>query len=99
MKVDRQLTVKEIVEKLFGYISYFKSKDELLDDEFEKFDSRYLPKHEHFDYVKNYFKSYITDDEFRDIIENKKYALLNTNPNGEVFRKLPADLRSLIPEY
>lgn len=99
MQVDRRLTLREIVEKIFGIIPYFKNKDELLEEEFEKFDSRYLPKEEYFNYAKNYFKSYITDPEFRDIIENKKYALLNTNPNGEVFRKLPVELRNEIPEY
>jgi len=99
MKVDRRLTLREIIEKVFGFIPYFKSKDELMEDEFDKFDSRYLPDERVFDYAKNYFKSYITDPEFREIIEQKKYALLNTNPNGNVFRQLTPELRALIPEY
>ena len=99
IKIDRRLSLREIIEKIFGFIPYFKSKDELLDDEFEKFDSRYLPPEEYFTFARDYFKSYITDSEFRDIIENKKYALLNTNPNGDVFRKLPPELRFAIPEY
>lgn len=99
MNLDRRLSLREIIEKIFGFIPYFKSKDELLEDEFEKFDSRYLPDEQIFLYAKNYFKSYITDHDFRDIIENKKYALLNTNPNGDVFRNLPTDMRRLIPEY
>jgi type I restriction enzyme R subunit len=99
IKIDRRLSLREIIEKIFGFIPYFKSKDELLDEEFEKFDSRYLPPEEFFTFARDYFKSYITDSEFRDIIENKKYALLNTNPNGDVFRKLPPELRFAIPEY
>lgn len=99
VKIDRRLPLREIIEKIFGFIPYFKSKDELLEEEFEKFDSRYLPSDEYFSFAKDYFKSYITDTEFRDIIENKKYALLNTNPNGDVFRKLPPELRFAIPEY
>lgn len=71
----------------------------MLEDEFEKFDSRYLPKEVIFDDAKNYFKSYITDAEFREIIENKSFALLNTNANGDVFRKLTPELRKLIPAY
>ena len=98
-KVDRKLTLREIIEKMFGFIPYFKSKDELLEDEFEKFDSRYLPDEQIFSYAKNYFKSYITDKDFREIIDNKNFALLNTNPNGEVFRKLTPEMRSLIPQY
>ncbi len=84
---------------MYGLIPYFKTKDELLDDEFEKFDSRYLPSEEMFSFAKNYFKSYITDKEFREIIENKNFALLNTNPNGEVFRNLTPEMRNLIPQY
>jgi len=99
MKIDRRLSLREIIEKIFGFIPYFKSKDELLEDEFEKFDSRYLPSEEYFSFAKDYFKSYIIDTEFRDIIDNKKFALLNTNPNGDVFRKLPPELRNSIPEY
>ena len=98
-KVDRQLSLHEILEKMFGDISYFKSKDELLEEEFEKFDSRYLPDDQFFYDAKNYFKSYITDEEFRTIIDSKNFALLNTNPNGDVYRKLTAELRTLIPQY
>ena len=99
VKADRRLVLREIIEKMLGYIPYFKSREELLEEEFDKFDTRYLPDETSFIYAKNYFKSYITDAEFREIIENKQYALLNTNPNGEVFRKLTPDLRTLIPEY
>ena len=42
-EVDRRLSLREIVEKIFGLISSFKSKDELLEDEFEKFIADYKP--------------------------------------------------------
>ena len=99
LKVDRRLSLHEIIEKIFGIIPYFKSKEELLEEEFEKFDTRYLPSEEYFSFAKNYFKSYLTDSEFRDIIDNKRFALLNTNPNGDVFRKISPELRYSIPEY
>ena len=35
--VDRRLTLREILEKVFGLIPAFKSKDELLEEEFAKF--------------------------------------------------------------
>ncbi len=97
--VDRRLTLREILEKAFGFITYFKSKNELLDDEFEKFDSRYLPKEELFTYAKSVFKSYTVDPEFRQIIDSGNYALLNVYPNGEAFKKLTPELRKMIPEY
>ncbi|MCX6162185.1 MAG: DEAD/DEAH box helicase family protein [Ignavibacteriae bacterium] len=99
MKVDRRLTLREIIEKVLGYIPYFKSKDELLEDEFDRFDTRYLPDEDSFIYAKNFFKSYITDTDFRNIIESKNFALLNTNPNGNVYRNLSPEMRTLIPEY
>jgi type I restriction enzyme, R subunit len=97
--VDRRLSLREIVEKIFGFISYFKSKNELLDDEFDKFDTRYMPDEESFIDAKNVFKSYILDPEFRQIVDSGNYALLNIYPNGEAFKKLTPELRKMIPEY
>lgn len=75
------------------------SKNELLDEEFDKFDSRYLPKEEYFDYAKTMFKAYIVDTEFREIIENGNFAYLNVTPFGESFKKLSPELRKAILEY
>jgi type I restriction enzyme R subunit len=35
--VDRKITLREIIEKALGLISGFKSKDDLLEEEFQKF--------------------------------------------------------------
>lgn len=99
INIDRRITMREIIEKILGIIPYFKTKDELLEEEFDKFDSRYLPKEEYFTYAKTVFKAYILDAEFRAIIDNKHFALLNISPYGEAFKKLPPELRSAIPEY
>lgn len=99
IKIDRRISLREMIEKIFGRIPYFKSKDELLDDEFEKFDSRYLPPDQYYQTAKDYFKSYLLDSDFRDIIEKKNYALLNTNPNGEFFRNLAPEYRQKINDY
>jgi len=96
---DRRLGMKEIVEKIFGMIPYFKSRNELLDEEFDKFDSRYLPKEEYFSYAKTVFKAYILDTEFRDIVNAGEFARLNVTPYGEAFKKLTPELRKAIPEY
>lgn len=99
VQVDRRVSMREIIEKIFGMIPYFKSKNELLDEEFDKFDSRYLPKEEYFSYAKTVFKAYILDTEFRDIIDKGNFAYLNVTPYGEAFKKLPPELRKAIPEY
>ena len=41
--VDRRLTLREILEKVFGLIPGFKSKDELLEEEFAKFVADHKP--------------------------------------------------------
>jgi type I restriction enzyme R subunit len=97
--VDRRISMREIIEKIFGMIPYFKSKNELLDEEFDKFDSRYMPKEEYFEYARTVFKAYVLDNEFRAIIDNGNYALLNINPSGQAFKKLSPELRKTIPEY
>ncbi|MCX8065748.1 MAG: DEAD/DEAH box helicase family protein [Candidatus Hydrogenedentes bacterium] len=97
--IDRRVSMKEIIEKILGIIPYFKTKNELLDEEFDKFDSRYLPKEEYFEYAKTVFKAYILDAEFRAIIDNKDFALLNLSPYGEAYKKLTPELRRAIPEY
>lgn len=97
---DRRISLKEMVHKIFGSISHFKSKDELLEDEYEKFISIYKPESKYAIPIKNYLKAYITDDEVREVIESKEYVRLATNPKLSM-----ADLRELngyvqiIPEY
>ena len=59
--VDRRLTLREILEKIFGLIPRFKSKDELLEEEFSKFVADYKPEEaEAIPAIKTYFKAYVT---------------------------------------
>lgn len=97
--VDRRISLREMIEKIFGMIPYFKTRNELLDDEFDKFDSRYLPKEEYFSYAKTVFKAYITDSDFRDIVDKGNFAYLNVSPYGEAFKKLTPELRKAITEH
>jgi len=99
IQIDRRISMKEIIEKILGIIPYFKTKEELLEEEFDKFDSRYLPKEEYFEYAKTVFKAYIIDAEFRQIVDSGNFVMLNTSPYGEAFKKLSNDLRKAIPEY
>ena len=72
VKADRRITLKEFIEKNLGGISRFKSKDELLEDEFEKFVAIYKPDSKYALLIKNYLKAYITDSEIRDIVDTKE---------------------------
>ena len=97
--VDRRITVRDLMELIFGKTPYIKNKYELLEEEFEKFDDRYIPDGEVFPNVKHFFYSYITDPELRDIIDNKQYGLLNIHPSGQSFKELPNNFKNIIPDY
>ena len=100
--VDRRLGLREILEKIFGLIPRFKSKDELLEEEFSKFVADYKPQDaEAMPALKNYFKAYVTSEELRRIIESEEYTDLATNPffSTRDFKAVPKQYRALIPNY
>ena len=100
--VDRRLTLREILEKIFGLIPDFKNKDELLEEEFAKFVSDCKPDAiGAIPAIKSYFKAYATSNEIRGIIDGKRFADLATSPSFSTsdFRAVPAKYRNLIPEY
>ena len=100
--VDRRLTLREILEKVFGLIPHFKSKDELLEEEFAKFVADYKPEEaKAIPAIKNYFKAYVTHPYIRDSIEKRHFTDLATNaafPFSD-YRAVPEKYRTLIPEY
>jgi len=99
---DRRLTLREILEKVFGLIPRFKSRDELLEEEFAKFVADQKPDAaEAIPAIKTYFKAYVTSEQIRHIIESKHFTDLATNPvfSTRDFRAVPEKYRALIPEY
>lgn len=100
--IDRRLSLREIIEKAYGFIQQFKSKDDLLEEEFEKFIADTKPeKPDIIMPLKYFFKAYITDNQVREIIENKRLTELNTNPtfNMQDFKAVPVAWRKRVPEY
>jgi len=99
LQLDRNLTVSELLLHALGHIDRIKSKDECLDDEFDRLDNKLKPKDSIFNYVKEFFQSYVSDSEYRNIIDEKKFAELNVHPSGQAFKKLTEELRESIPAY
>lgn len=100
--VDRRLSLREIIEKSFGLIQGFKSKDELLEEEFGKFVSDYRPeKAEAIPALKNFFKAYVSNDRVRHSIESQQFTDLATNPvfTTKDLRAVPEKYRTIIPNY
>ena len=100
LRLDRRITIRELLDKAFGQINEFKSKDELLEEEFSKFVSVNKPDNKYVVPLKSYFKAYVTDGEIRDIVEKKQFARLATNPKLTIdeFKALNG-WREQVPEY
>ena len=102
IKSDRCVTMREIVEYIFGLIPFIKSKEELLDEEFSKFIADCKPgEKDDIIALKYFFKSYLTDAKLRDIIDDKKFAELNVNSSFTTkdLKAIPERWRHIIPEY
>lgn len=100
--VDRRITLREILEKIFGLIPRFKSKDELLEEEFAKFVADYKPEEpKAIPAIKHFFKAYVTSGRVRDIIDQRQFTDLATNPvfSTRDFKAVPEKYRTLVPEY
>jgi len=101
-KLDRRLTWREVIERIFGRIDHFRTKDELLDDEYANFIAvtPEKPNAVQAAAIRNFMKAYITDPHIRDIIESKEYGQLVTNPkvNLQDLKDLNGYLTA-IPEY
>ncbi|MBY0426680.1 MAG: hypothetical protein K2Q22_13655, partial [Cytophagales bacterium] len=101
-KIDRKISIREMVEKVFGIIPKFKSKDELLEEEFDKFVSIYQPEEDvNLRALKYFFKAYIVDQDIRKIIETKDFHALQTNPTLTIsqFKEVATKYREVIPMY
>ena len=98
--LDRRLTWREVLERIFGFIDRFPSKDEKLNTEVDKFISIYKPNNDDVVNIRNYMKTYIVDEQFRAIINAKEYAELNAFAGFSMqeFKAL-GDYRDEIPEY
>ena len=100
--VDRRVSLREILEKVFDLIPRFKSRDELLEEEFAKFVADYKPDEAaSVAAIRAYFKAYLTSGRTRDIIESRTFTELATNPafSSRDFRAVPVPYRALVPEY
>ena len=82
-QTQRKISLLEMILKALGKQSYFKSREERLDEEFQKFVDIEKPqfpedKPELINATKNFFEFYLSDSEFRDIIRSGQYGRLST---------------------
>lgn len=100
--LDRRLSIRELLEKAFGHIPKFKNKDELIDDEFQKFLLDQKPEQaDRIREMRYFFDAYIRDSKLRATIDEGHFADLNVNPTFTMndLKQVPDQWRKRIPEY
>lgn len=92
VKLNRRLPLREILDRIFGAIKYFKTKDELLEEEVQKFISIYHPEPKFVHIIGQFMKAYILDENIRQIMTTGEFSALATNPrfNMKDLRELDA---------
>ena len=101
-RIDRKVSIREVVEKIFGIIPKFKTKDELLEEEFDKFISIYPPGEDvNVRALKYFFKAYVVDQDVRAILKAKDFHALQTNAILPIslFKQVAPKYREVIPIY
>lgn len=100
LRLDRRISLKEIIEYIFGGISKLKEREELLDEEVEKFIAIHKPENKYIHVIKNFLKAYITDPDVRDIVDKKEFGRFATNPKMSMqdYKALNG-WRDVIPDY
>lgn len=98
--LDRRITWRELLERVFGLIDQFKNKDEMLEEECDKFIAIHKPTGGYVPHIKNYLKAYVTDEQFRNIINNKQFVKLNfyAGFSWAEFKALNS-WQDIVPEY
>ena len=106
-RLDRAFTLAEMILKALGKVEHFKTREERLNEEFQKFLSIEKPsteKAEALQTLKDFFELYLSDSAFREIMDGKDYAELNTYPSFslgelEVLKKATPEITQYINEY
>ncbi|MCL4377471.1 MAG: DEAD/DEAH box helicase family protein [Actinobacteria bacterium] len=97
---DRRLSINEILDKIFGKIVRFKSKEELAEDEFEKFKVDCDIETDKYYETKEFFKNYLLEENFRTKINQKEFRQFADNPEIlEILKKLGQEKLKNISEY
>jgi type I restriction enzyme R subunit len=100
VNLDRRLSWREILEFIFDSIDNFKKRDELIEEECDKFISIYKPEYHYIPLIRDYIDAYLTDGEFRNIIEKKEYASLAVYPGFPLNNFIHLNgYRDILPVY
>ena len=80
-KVGRRLALSEMIFKALGLTRRFKTREERIEEEYQKFidiERPELTTGEATQLAKSFFETYLSDEDFRDIMRREQYADLAT---------------------
>ena len=90
--LDRRLGIKEVVQYLLGKIGKIKTKEELLEDEFEKFSRLYADDLKEYPgeikSIKVLFDAFLTDSTIRNAVREKRLQVLINSPISTEIRRV-----------
>ncbi len=101
LKIDRHISWRELLELIY-YGNIIKGKEDLLNDEFEKFISTNdISNVNDLQGLKYFFQAYITDKSVREIIDQHDFTELYHNPtfNVEDFNRVDDEMKNKLPAY
>ena len=96
--LDRRVSWREVLERIFGFIDRFKNKNELLEDECEKFVAIYKPESKYVLHIKNFMKAYVSDEYFRNEINSQRFPRTYAGFTMDEYKSLNG-WRETIPNY
>ncbi len=100
-KTDRRIWLWEILELIFGKIDHFKTKDDVAQEEFDRFMvSNSLIDQSKFYAAKEFFKSYLVNEIFRVNVNNKNFREYADQPEiYDIFKILGKDTMNELIDY
>ncbi len=96
--LNRRITWREVLQRIFGFIDRFKDKDELLEEECEKFIAIYKPESKYILHIRNFIKVYLGDEYFRTEINNRRFPRTYAGFTMNEYKALNG-YREIIPNY
>ena len=102
LSLDRRVSLREILEHVFGLIPKIKTRSELLDDEFGKFIAQHPPEGvSSISAIKAFFTAYAGDESVRLTVDSGNYGMLATNAGFSLadYQRVPEEYRELVREY
>jgi type I restriction enzyme R subunit len=101
LKIDRKISWRELYELVF-LGNAIKGKEDLVNDEFEKFlNTNNVDGIEDLQALRYFFFAYVTDPHLREIIDQQDFTELYHNPsfNVEDFNRVDDNMKTKLPTY